>query len=711
MQWLARHRLISLGAICLFWTVLISLGRVFPRVPFLFAPWSGEQSFEDWLRRAGRKTPERKDFVFVGLDQASLQMCQPNDRNLGVDEIAGNRPLELIAERPFPWSREVWALFLDKIFAAGARLVMFDMIFNNPNDGDGAFHAALDKYRDRVVVGSNFDIAQSRGRTNAPLTLPDTVLIPSPQYQDDRVGYVNFWSDENDGKVRSARFHFSQAQWAGLDVTSSDEAFASVSSRALVKLGHGCDVPNDFQQHVIRFGPADAYQPTELWKIFFPASWKANFESGAFFKDKIIVVGASTQIQHDVVDTPLGPNTPGPALHLHAMAAAIQHEYLSSSPLWLGYFLITAAAVAALVLIIFVRRPMLVLLSLIAIGGFYIIAARGLYDSRGFFLFTVPVLSAFVSSGVFSLAFDYTLERLEKLRTRRTLERYVSKNLVKEILDNPDSYYHSLRGVRVPATMLFSDLIGFTTLSEKADAQELVRHLNEYLTAMTAVIFEHGGTLDKFIGDAIMAVWGNVHSFGVAEDAKKAVRAAHGMRVALRKLNEVWNQEGRIPLGMGIGINQGEVIVGNVGSQDRMDPTVIGDAVNLASRLEGLTRIYGVDILVGATVVELVQDEFHLRSVARVQVKGKTQPVDVYTLIAPKGDAADPQLLKWIETYEEGLIKFRDRDFKESKILFSRFLEFYPDDNLAKMYLERALEYEQQPPDNAWNAVEVFKKK
>src|SRR5438105_9906704 len=228
---------------------------------------------------------------------------------------------------------------------------------------------------------------------------------------------------------------------------------------------------------------------------------------------------------------------------------------------------------------------------------------------------------------------------------------------------------------------------------------------------MTSVIFSNGGTLDKFIGDAIMAVWVNVRSLGTAQDAKSCARAAVGMRSALQERNAKWKGEGRMGLGMGIGINHGEVIVGNIGSQERMDPTVIGDAVNLASRLEGLTRVYGVDILVGASAAELVRDEFHLRSVAREQVKGKTKPVDVLTLVGARGESVDLEFLKWLETYEEALEKFRARDFTEAKILFSRFLEFYPDDLLAKMYLNRALEYEKAPPDEAWDAVEVFEKK
>ncbi|HXO94288.1 MAG TPA: adenylate/guanylate cyclase domain-containing protein, partial [Candidatus Acidoferrum sp.] len=582
----------------------------------------------------------------------------------------------------------------------------FDLLFNPPNDGDPVFHAALDRYRDKVVVSANFDM-----ENGAQEITPNATLIPPPQMRDDRVGFVNFFPDSIDGKTRAATYRVTARQLVGMPSYPGEEVYESFSARALTKIGHAKDVPNDLRGHMMRFTALDGFQPRPLYEVFDPKLWKANFKDGAFFKDKIVMVGPSAQVWHDVVDTPMSPGTLGPTLHFQAMAAALNHEFLRPTPRKISMVLVCAAGLVAWLLVAFVRKPLVCLGGLVAITAGYLVTARLLYDNTGLLLLTVPVLSALVLSGSFSLGFEYFLERLEKLRTRRTLERYVSKNLVAEILENPDSYYSSLRGVRVPVTILFSDLIGFTTLAEKADPEALVAQLNEYLSRMTTVIFSNGGTLDKFIGDAIMAVWGNVRSLGTAQDAKSGARAALGMRRELSQLNQAWREQGRMGLGMGIGVNQGEVIVGNIGSQDRMDPTVIGDAVNLASRLEALTRTYGVDMLVGASVAELVRDEVYLRSVARVQVKGKTKPVDVFTFVAARGEEGDPEFLKWLETYEEALDKFRARDFNDAKILFSRFLEFYPDDLLAKMYLQRALEYEQAPPDEAWEAVEVFKKK
>ena len=703
MHWLGRYRLLILALICAFWTGLIFLGHFFSTTPFLSVPWRGEQSFEDLLRREGRKTATRDDFVFLGIDQSTLQLPP-----MTPEEIANSRAFQLMTERQFPWSREVWSLLLDRLFGAGTRLVVFDLIFSPPNDGDPAFHAALDRYHDKVVLGANFDMQNA---AKPQEVTPDNALIPPPQLLDDRVGFVNFWPDPIDEKIRAVSYRVTDRQLADLPPHPSEEIYESLSARALTKIGHGNDVPHDFRGHMIRFSALDAYEPRPLYEVFDPKFWHANYADGAFFKDKIVMVGPSAQVEHDVVDTPMSPMTSGPALHLQAIAAALGHEFLRPTPARTGLGLVCTAGLIAWSLVAFVRRPLVCVGALIVITGVYLGAGRLVYDKSGLLLLTVPVLSALLLSGSFSLGFEYALERIEKLRTRRTLERYVSKNLVKEVLENPGSYYSTLRGVRVPVSILFSDLVGFTTLSEKADPEALVAQLNEYLTRMTSVVFSNGGTLDKFIGDAIMAVWGNVRSFGVAQDAKNCARAALAMRRELRQLNEKWRDEGRMGLGMGIGINQGEVIVGNIGSQERMDPTVIGDSVNLASRLEGLTRIYGVDILLGPTAAELVRDEFHLRSVARVQVKGKTKPVDAFTFIGARNEDVDSQLLKWLEVYEEGLEKFRARDFRQAKILFSRFLEFYPDDLLAQMYLARSLDYERQPPDEAWDAVEVLTKK
>jgi adenylate cyclase len=690
-----------MAAICALCVAVVVVGHFFSNLPFLSGIWQQEQVFEDFLQREGRKARTHPEFVFVGIDQASLELAV-----LSPEELAASRGLELMNERPWPWSREVWALLLDRLFAAGARAVMFDLLTNPANDGDAPFRAALDRYRDRVVLGMNFEFSEAK-----QAVLPNKSLIPPPAYQDDRVGFVVFFADPLDRKVRSVRYMTSDQLLAGFEPRPSDQVYYAMSARMLAKIGHAADVPLDFDPHAFRFAANDAYAPVPLYQVFDPKFWHANYADGAFFKDKIVVVGDSSQAHHDFVATPMSPDTPGPLLHIHAMVAAIDHDFLYPTSERTDLILVAMAGLLAFVLVAFVRRPLVSLIALVGVTVAYLIFVRVIYDRAGWLVVTIPVLSGFLGAGLLSMVFEFVLERMEKLRTRRTLERYVSKNLVKEILDNPDSFYSSLRGVRIPATVLFSDIVGFTSMTESADPEKLVAQLNEYLSRMTNAVFENNGTLDKFIGDAVMAVWGNVSSRGPAEDAKSCARAAVAMRRELRALNAKWAEQGIAPFYIGIGINHGDVVGGNIGSSEKADPTVIGDAVNLASRLEALTRTYSVDILVGHKAAELIRDEFDLRSVALVQVKGKTQPVEIFTLIGAKNDRADEELVRRLETYEAGFRKFRERDFTQAKILFSQFLEFYPEDALAKMYLERALEYEEQPPDAAWNAVEVFKKK
>src|SRR6058998_313397 len=419
MHLFGRARLLVLTLICLFWTGLIVVGHFLPSAPFISTPWRGEQGFEDLLRREGRKTAPPPDFVFLGLDQSTLELTA-----FSAEELQGNRTLQLLTERPFPCSREVWALLLDRLFGAGARLVVFDLLFNPPNDGDPAFHAALYRYHDKVVLGANFDM-----ENGAQATTPNDALIPPPQLLDDRVGFVNFWPDAIDGKARAVTYRVTNRQLAGLPPHPSEEIYESLSARALTKIGHGSDVPNDFRGHMIRFTALDAFEPHPLYEVFDPKFWHANYADGAFFKGKIVMVGSSAQVEHDTVVTPMSPTTLGPALHLQAMAAAMNHEFLRPTPAKAGLALVGAAGLAAWLLVAFLRRPLLCLGTLLLITVAYLGAARFFYDKTGLLLLTVPVLSALVLSGLFSLGLEYALEWRERVRTRRTLERYVSKNL------------------------------------------------------------------------------------------------------------------------------------------------------------------------------------------------------------------------------------------------------------------------------------------
>lgn len=693
-----------MAIICAGWTLLILSPALpyLPGLPFLCGLWTAERSFEDFVQREGRKTRTHPEFAFLGIDQSTLEMPPALP-----EELANNRALQLMTERPFPWSREIWALLLDKLFAAGARLVLFDMIFNPPNDGDAAFHEALERYRNRVVIGANFDVQNAM-----QAVLPNAALIPPPQSRDERVGYVIFFPDADDGKVRAARYTITDRELAGLPpATTGAETYYSLGARALAKLGRLESVPQDTRPHLIRFSANDAYQPRPLYEVLDPKLWQANYANGAYFKDKVVMIGASSQVAHDFVVTPMDAEAFGPALHLQAIAAALDREFLHNTSARTDIIIVLLGGLSAWAIVAFLRRPLLAIALVLALAVGYLAAARIFYDRIGLLLFVVPPLANLITGSALSLGFEYWLERHEKLRTRRTLERYVSKNLVKEILENPSSFYTSLRGVRIPATILFSDIVGFTTLTESADPEALVSQLNEYLSRMTAAVFEHGGTLDKFIGDAVMAVWGNVSSRGKAEDAKACVRSALAMRRELKALNQAWHARGIAPFAIGIGINHGDVLGGNIGSQEKADPTVIGDAVNLASRLEALTRIYGADILIGESAAELVRDAFHLRSVALAQVKGKTRPVAIFTVLGERGGQEDAELVGWVATYEHALQQFRARDFSRASDLLSQFIEHYPNDYLATMYLERALEYLKCPPGDSWSAVEVFEKK
>ena len=541
----------------------------------------------------------------------------------------------------WPWSREIYALILNRLVDAGAKVVMFDLTFPTSTDSDKRFRLALDRHANQVVIGSNFVDPSWNGLTKvgASLTRPPESLIPQTKPMDEREGYTNFWPDADD-VVRRAQYRVTFEQVEGGSPKADSEQFVSLGGRALIKAGF--PVPNGLEDRIIRFTapPRMGFPPHSVFEIFVPDYWKHNYQSGEFFRDKIVVVGAEGNWQHDEHQTPFG-SMAGPELQLNAMNAAINGEFISEMSPKTVNALTIFAGVLALCLSLLIRSPWTRLIALLVVDCLSFRMAVYLFDHASLY---VPLINPSLELNITILAgfvTDFAAERFEKNRVRRTLENYVSRDVVKKLLENPESYTAALGGVTKPVTVLFSDIRGFSLVTARSEPQVLVTQLNEYFSAMVECVFRFGGTLDKFIGDSVMGVWGNAHSNGSREDAADAVRAALAMRKALVSLNRGWSARGLPQLRIGIGLGHGEVIVGNIGSPQRMEFTVIGDAVNMTWKLQELTRELDYDLLVGPHVHDLVAEYFDMRSLGCFEIKGQARPIEVFGVSGPVQIEAD----------------------------------------------------------------------
>ncbi len=302
---------------------------------------------------------------------------------------------------------------------------------------------------------------------------------------------------------------------------------------------------------------------------------------------------------------------------------------------------------------------------------------------------------------VVAIIAHYLLQRAEKEQVRRTLGFYLPGPVMEHMLRNPSEL--RLGGERRQLSMLFSDIRGFTTLSERAEPEALGQALNVHLTQLTEAVFQHGGTLDKYMGDCVMAFFGApVHH---ADHAARAVAAALAMQARLRAIQPVWRDRCGSEVSIGVGVASGDVIVGNMGSERIFDYTVIGDQVNLASRLEGLTKVYGVGVLVAEETRRAAGDRYRFLEVDQVRVKGKREPVRIYEVLEGEPDAARRH---HDESVTGGLAAYRAGDLAAARARFSGAATARPGSKLAALYLQRiaALEASGLPP--GWDGVTEF---
>ncbi|MGI8955957.1 MAG: CHASE2 domain-containing protein [Chthoniobacterales bacterium] len=675
---------------------------------------SWEYRFRDAITVSGRFEPPDARLAFLGIDSSSVNFSQLDLETIAAGLSAGSpeaRALNLIA-LGWPWSREVYGLLAERLLAAGARGVAFDLLLPKPGPGDDFFRAVIQRHPKQIVIGANFTSSViGPGEEAWSLDLPTRTVVADLAPASPSIGYVNFWPDFN-GVVRSAYFWSTvdQLQGAHPPPAVTPEIPAALSTRAARWFGL-TTLANPFRPHLIRWsGPPGTFVAIPVYQVFVPAYWERNFGSGSLIRDKVVVVGPAGDWAHDEHPTPFG-EMPGPEIHLQSINALIHHAFLRAWPPWAMYLLIALGSFAAWLLTALVMKIWLRLAAFVAGAAAFLYAIKLAYDYASAIVPGIPPVLAFAVSGLVSFIYDYTRETLEKLRVRRTLESYVSKEVVRDILDNPASYLNALGGQRTKCALIMTDLRGFTTMSEEMESHQLVKQLNEYLSAMVEDIFAARGSVDKFIGDAILAVWGHLNSSGPKEDVRLALQAVLRMQESLRRLNDEWTKRGLRNFQMGVGLNYGEVVFGNIGSAKKMEPTVIGDTVNVTARLESLTKNYGRDLLVGEAAAELLRDQFRLQFVDRVAVKGKTKPLDLYAVIGPAEQKLEAILEEYLALFAAARNAYRGRDFFEADRQFRRCLELRPDDQLPAVYLERCEIFLRQPPAEDWEGVWIAEHK
>lgn len=663
---------------------------------FLPYPFPWEYRLQDTLLRWETSQPLPDDLAIVAIDAPSMELSA-----LEPSEVEASRALQLM-KAGFPWSREVYTHLIYKLLEAGARLVVLDLVFPTPasRGGDEEFAEALKFGGERVVLAANFDEPDTGEVFKKPAYISPIALLK--EAAGDRIGVVNL-GRSTDGIVRRAFPYATGSSVYDKDSLPGEPVLPSLATVMLRQSGGKPLDESEIYSRRFRYSIPGSVPVYSLFELFVPSFWKANLRDGAVFKDRIVLVGATAATLQDYHLTPLG-RLAGPEIHLHILAAMRTGAWLSAAGSFFQIASIFLAAAGIFGVACVRRNPYWFAAAWLGGVVLWIGVCWGFLHFASFFLPIAAPLVTWLLCGFAGLVCDVSTEQMEQRRMRGMFERYHSREMVREIMDNPDSYLHSLGGQRKEVTVLFCDLKGFTPSAEGLDPGELLTMLNDYFGDMVEVVFAHHGMLDKFMGDALMAVWGGLKSAGEEEDARWAVRAAIGMKGRLREINARRQNAGLKPWGCGVGISQGLAVFGNIGSQQQRALTVIGDTVNLASRIEGLTRQYGCDILIDERTACLVASEFALLEVDSARVKGRTTPEKFFY---PYDRAEEEAMAAWTAAFQEARETYRQGDFAAAREKFSALdWDFLP--NLASCYLKRCEELQARPATEPWDGIWDF---
>ncbi len=652
------------------------------------------------------------------------------------------------APDPYPFPREYYARAIRNLNKLGARVIGIDLLFDMPSyqapEQDKMLYDKI-KQAENVVLSGTFQGVERRGSTN-------TVFLPE---DDDTFGNVFFTADSSIGFVQMRRDSDGVIRRYPIAILANGGArlLPSFSTailnrydgrRALAQpyidknqflLGNRT-IPRVAETTYINYyGPSGTFTQFDIIQFINDETFNTPGESTPGinpdifdefietnpFKNKVVLIGPVYPESQDLHSTPVYHTDTralnqmyGIEIHANMIQAMIDDDYLRTTTRTTDALLVIITAWIIFMLTSIIRaikyrnRYPLEIVTLAIAGGaiYFVINIGDWFFSNGGVIIPIAGPVASIVFGYFgSAVHQYVSERRQKVIIKSIFSHYVSPEIMNELLNDPEQL--RLGGEKKELTVLFSDIAGFTSLSEVVSPEVLAELLNKHLDSMAKIIINNYGTLDKYEGDAIMAFWGA--PIKLKDHALLACISALQMQRTLDELRK--NDSNKLPIHMRIGINTGEMIVGNFGGKDRFDYTVIGDAVNIGARFESVNKNYGTNIIIGENTYKYVQDLVIARKLDTIIVKGKTKPTTIYELIGMCDDnLADDEHTK-VKLYNDGIKLYPKRRWKEAVDHFNEMTRLYPEDTPSRIYLERSKFFLLNPPPDDWTGITVLESK
>jgi len=620
----------------------------------------------------------------------------------------------------YPWPRTYHAKLVENLRKAGAKTILFDVGFTEEStidpEQDDIFARALAK-NDDVVLAGKMIVEEREGYSMISLLPPIKKLrevapfgIADTKFDTD--GFVRryiLFRDYNNERYFSLGLS-TLIKYLGLKgdyrnwFTETPKGDFILGGSYFIKKYD--NLPSTFINY---YGPAYSFKTISYEQVVDDEGLKLLMDRDVF-KDKIVLVGATVSELHDLFSTPfyiLGNETlmPGVEIHANFIQTVLDQNYYSRVHDFIAY-IITFIFTLTIAFLIKRSKPLIGITSSIMIGAVYFGVNILLFTGFNVIINFITPISGIGLAFIGCNAYQYFSEEKEKLHIRSVFKHYLAENVVDSVLKDADGL--TFGGQRKHLSVLFSDIRSFTTYSEKYTPEEVVSILGEYLTEMVDIILKYGGMLDKFVGDEIMAVFGAPAY--IEDHAEKACFTALEMIRALDRLREKWEKEGRDGFDIGIGVNTGDMIVGNLGSKQIFDYTVIGDNVNLGARLEGINKVYKTahHIIISEFTKNELSNRLVTRELDSVRVKGKTKPVAIYELVGEKEIIVYSE--EFLSHYNEGLKAYKSRDWERAIKEFKQALVLN-EDEISSMYLKRCMHFKKNPPAADWDGVFTLKTK